>query len=168
MIAKRDHNFFWGSFRFRIFFLLMIMGLLPLLAGSEMIKRSYRSSIIDQKLSELRYTCQTVAGQMSGNSLAEAVDDEMTRELNFLAEYCGGRLLLVDSSYRILFDTYGVTQNKYCISEQIIDTFSSRPYEHYSQKTEYLELAVPLRTRTMLTDGDDSITGVLLLSSSGA
>lgn len=54
MIAKRDHNFFWGSFRFRIFFLLMIMGLLPLLAGSEMIKRSYRSSIIDQKLSELR------------------------------------------------------------------------------------------------------------------
>lgn len=100
---------------------------------------------------------------MSGNSLAEAVDDEMTRELNFLAEYCGGRLLLVDSSYRILFDTYGVTQNKYCISEQIIDTFSSRPYEHYSQKTEYLELAVPLRTRTMLTDGDDSITGVLLL-----
>lgn len=47
---------------------------------------------------------------MSGNSLAEAVDDEMTRELNFLAEYCGGRLLLVDSSYRILFDTYGVTQ----------------------------------------------------------
>ena len=168
MIAKRDHNFFWGSFRFRIFFLLMIMGLLPLLAGSEMIKRSYRSSIIDQKLSELRYTCQTVAGQMSGNSLAEAVDDEMTRELNFLAEYCGGRLLLVDSSYRILFDTYGVTQNKYCISEQIIDTFSSRPYEHYSQKTEYLELAVPLRTRTILTDGDDSITGVLLLSSSGA
>ena len=159
MIAKRDHNFFWGSFRFRIFFLLMIMGLLPLLAGSEMIKRSYRSSIIDQKLSELRYTCQTVAGQMSGNSLAEAVDDEMTRELNFLAEYCGGRLLLVDSSYRILFDTYGVTQNKYCISEQIIDTFSSRPYEHYSQKTEYLELAVPLRTKTMLTDGDDSITG---------
>ena len=109
MIAKRDHNFFWGSFRFRIFFLLMIMGLLPLLAGSEMIKRSYRSS-------ELRYTCQTVAGQMSGNSLAEAVDDEMTRELNFLAEYCGGRLLLVDSSYRILFDTYGVTQNNYCIS----------------------------------------------------
>ena len=105
---------------------------------------------------------------MSGNSLAEAVDDEMTRELNFLAEYCGGRLLLVDSSYRILFDTYSVTQNKYCISEQIIDTFGSRPYEHYSQKTEYLELAVPLRTRTMLTDGDDSITGVLLLSSSGA
>ena len=85
MIAKRDHNFFWGSFRFRIFFLHMIMGLLPLLAGSEMIKRSYRSSIIDQKLSELRYTCQTVAGQMSGNSLAEAVDDEMTRELNFHA-----------------------------------------------------------------------------------
>ena len=103
MIAKRDHNFFWGSFRFRIFFLLMIMGLLPLLAGSEMIKRSYRSSIIDQKLSELRYTCQTVAGQMSGNSLAEVVDDEMTQELNFLAEYCGGRLLLVDSSYHILF-----------------------------------------------------------------
>ena len=67
----------------------------------------------DHNFSELRYTCQTVAGQMSGNSLAEAVDDEMTRELNFLAEYCGGRLLLVDSSYRILFDTYGVTQNKY-------------------------------------------------------
>lgn len=168
MIAKRNRNFFWGSFRFYIFFLLLVMGLLPLLAGSEMIKRSYRSSIIDQKLSELRYTCQTVAGQMSGNSLAEAVDDDMTRELSFLAEYSGGRLLLVDSSYRILFDTYGVSQNKYCISEQIIDTFGGNPYENYSPKTEYLELAVPLRTKTMLADGDDSITGVLLLSASGA
>lgn len=168
MIAKRDRNFFWGSFRFYIFFLLLIMGLLPLLAGSEMIKRSYRSSIIDQKLSELRYTCETVAGQMSGNSLAEAVDDDMTRELTFLAEYSGGRLLLVDSSYRIIFDTYSVSQNKYCISEQIIDIFGKNPYETYSPKTEYLELAVPLRTRTMLADGDDSITGVLLLSASGA
>lgn len=166
MIAKRDRNFFWGSFRFYIFFLLLIMGLLPLLAGSEMIKRSYRSSIIDQKLSELRYTCQTVTGQMSGNSLTEAVDDDITRELNFLAEYSGGRLLLVDSSYRIIFDTFGVSQNKYCISEQIIDTFGGSSYEAYSPKTEYLELAVPLRTKTMLTDGDDSITGVLLLSAS--
>lgn len=168
MIAKRDRNFFWGSFRFYIFFLLLIMGLLPLLAGSEMIKRSYRSSIIDQKLSELRYTCETVTGQMSGNSLTEAVDDDMTRELTFLAEYSGGRLLLVDSSYRIIFDTYGVSKNKYCISEQIIDTFGGSPYETYSPKTEYLELAVPLRTKTMLADGDDSITGVLLLSASGA
>ena len=168
MMAKKDRNFFWGSFRFYIFFLLLVMGLLPLLAGSEMIKRSYRSSIIDQKLSELRYTCQTVAGQMSGNSLSEAVDDDMTRELNFLAEYSGGRLLLVDSSYRIVFDTFGISQNKYCISEQIIDTFGGSSYESYSQKTEYLELAVPLRTKTMLANGDDSITGVLLLSASGA
>lgn len=168
MMAKKDRNFFWGSFRFYIFFLLLVMGLLPLLAGSEMIKRSYRSSIIDQKLSELRYTCQTVAGQMFGNSLSEAVDDDMTRELNFLAEYSGGRLLLVDSSYRIVFDTFGISQNKYCISEQIIDTFGGSSYESYSQKTEYLELAVPLRTKTMLANGDDSITGVLLLSASGA
>lgn len=167
MIAKRNRNFFWGSFRFYIFFLLLIMGLFPLLAGSEMIKRSYRSSIIDQKLSELRYTCQTVTGQMSGNSLTEAVDDDITRELSFLAEYSEGRLLLVDSSYRIVFDTFGVSQNKYCISEQIIDTFGGSSYEMYSPKTEYLELAVPLRTKTMLADGDDSITGVLLLSASG-
>ncbi len=166
MITKRDRNFFWGSFRFYIFFLLLLMGLLPLIAGSEMIKRSYRSSIIDQKLSELRYTCQTVTGQMSGNTLAEAVNDDITQELNFLAEYSGGRLLLVDSSYRILFDTFGVAQNKYCISEQIIDTFRGSSYEAYSSKTEYLELAVPLRTKTMLSDGDDSITGVLLLSAS--
>ncbi len=166
MMAKRNRNFFWESFRFYIFFLLLIMGLLPLLAGSEIIKRSYRSSIIDQKLSELRYTCQTVTGQMSGNSLAEAVDDDITQELNFLAEYSSGRILLVDSSYRIVFDTFGVSQNKYCISEQIIDTFSGSSYEAYSSKTEYLELAVPLRTKTMLSDGDDSITGVLLLSAS--
>ena len=166
--TKQDHKFFWGSFRFYIFILLLAMGLLPLIAGSEMIKRSYRSSIIDQKLSELRYTCQTVTGQMTGNTLSEAVDEDRTRELTFLADYCGGRILLVDSSYRILFDTYSVSQNKYCISEEIIDTFSGNAYETYSPKTEYLELAVPLRTKSMLTDGDDSITGVLLLSASGA
>lgn len=143
------------------------MGLLPLLGGSEAIKRSYRRSIIDQKLSELRYTCQTIAGQMTGNSLTEAINEDVTRELDFFSDYCGGRLLLVDSSYRILFDTYGVSQNKYCTSEQIIETFSGNPYEIYSQDTQYLELAVPLRTKSLLADADDSITGVLLMSASG-
>ena len=103
MIAKRNRNFFWGSFRFYIFFLLLIMGFFPLLAGSEMIKRSYRSSIIDQKLSELRYTCQTVTGQMSGNSLTEAVDDDITRELSFLAEY-SGRLVRLPLYYGLSDD----------------------------------------------------------------
>lgn len=168
MMAKREHRFFLGSFRFYIFCLLLFMGMLPLIGGSEMIKRSYRDSVIEQKLSELRYTCNMVAGQMSGNTLSEAVNEEITRELTFLADYCGGRLLLIDGSYRILFDTYSVSQNKYCISDEVIETFRGNAYEAYSQKTEYLELAIPLRTRSMIAQGDSTVTGVLLLSASGA
>lgn len=165
---RANHRYFWKSFRFHVFFLLLFMGLLPLIAGSEMLKRSYRDAIIEQRLSELQYTCSMISGQMTGSTLSEAVNENLTKELSFFSSYCGGRVLLIDGSYRILYDSYGVAQNKYCVSSEVVEIFRGNTYSSYSAGTEFLELGVPIQTRSMLNDGDNSITGVLLLSVSGS
>lgn len=157
-----------NGFRFRMFFLLLFIGLLPLFAVSETICFSYRDAVIQQKLSELKYTCNIVAGAMEGESVSDALTDDLTKELNWVAEYFGGRLLLVDSSYRIIYDSFGVSIGRYCISEEIIQTFFGESYSAYLSSTEYMEFSIPISTRSGLTVSDDTINGAMIVSASAS
>ena len=171
VLAITTNNNRWylpSSFRVWLFLLFCLMGLVPLFASAEAIRGSYRNSIISQKTDELKYTCSLLTGQLSGNTLSEALTDEAIRELRWVADYSGGRLLLIDSSFRVLFDSFDLTADKYCISEEVILAFDGKNYETYIDSTQFLEIAVPLATRSDLKEPDTSINGVLILSSSGA
>lgn len=147
---------------------MLFMGFLPLAAVSETMRFSYQNAVIQQKLSELKYTCNIVAGSMEGESVSEALTDDLTKELNWVAEYFGGRLLVVDDSCRIVYDSFGVSVGRYCISEEIIRTFYGESYSTYLPSTEYMEFSVPVATRSAMTVHDAAINGALVVSASAS
>ena len=168
IITNNKHRYPWNSFRGWLFLLFCLMGLVPVFVSAEAIRGSYRRSIISQKTDELKYTCNLLTGQLMGNTLQEALTEDALRELSWVADYSGGRLLLIDSSFRVLFDSYEVATGKYCISEEVIGTFEGKTYETYIDSTQFLEVAVPLSTRQYMREADDSVNGALILSASGA
>ena len=168
IITNSKHRYPWNSFRVWLFLLFCLMGLIPLFVSAEVIRGSYRNSIISQKTDELKYTCSLLTGQLSGSTLSEALTDDALRELRWVADYNGGRLLLIDSSFRVLFDSYDISTDKYCISEEVVLVFDGKDYETYIDSTQFLEIAVPLATGSYLKEPDTSVNGVLVLSSSGA
>lgn len=157
-----------NSFRFRVFLLMLLIGLLPLFAISETICFSYKDMVIQQKMSEMKYTCNIAAGMMQGESVSAALTDDMKKELNWIAEYCGGRLLLVDSAYRIVYDSYSVSEGRYCISEEIIRTFLGESYSAYISETQYLEFSLPLATGRQMSGMDDTVNGAMIVSASAS
>ena len=159
---------FWSSFRVRTFVLFFISGLLLLFAVSETLRYTYRDAVIQQKLSELRYTCNIAVGEMQGQSIQEALTDGMVRELGWVADYCGGRLLLTDQSCKIVYDSYGAYTGRYCISEEIIKTLYGIPYSRYRSGSEYMEFTLPVSTRSRMAEPDMTVNGVLIVSASAS
>ena len=157
---------YFNSFRIRSFLVFFIVGFLLLLVATEVMRYTYRDAIISQKLSELRYTCNIAAGELNGQTLSEALTEDMLRELGWVADYCGGRLLLVDNSCRIVYDSYGAVTGRYCISEDIIRTFYGIEYSAYKSKTGSVEFTLPVATRSRLLQADRTVNGVLVVSAS--
>lgn len=157
-----------NSFRFRTFFLLLCIGLIPLFAVSETIRYSWRDAAIEQKISEVKYICNILAGQMEGDSVSQALTEETAKEANWVAEYVGGRLLMVDSSYRIVYDSFGQHTNRYCISEEIVQTMLGSSYSAYIPENEYIEFSIPLATRSRLAGADTAINGAMIVSASAS
>lgn len=156
------------SFRFRMFLQMLLIGILPLFAIGETIRFSYADTVIRQKMSELKYTCNILSGQLQGESVQATLTDDMKKELNWVAEYCGGRLLVVDDSYRIVYDSFGVSEGRYCISEEIIRTFLGEDYSVYLSKTQYMEFSLPLATAKNLTNADRTVNGAMIVSASAS
>ncbi|MBQ8638713.1 MAG: two-component sensor histidine kinase [Lachnospiraceae bacterium] len=147
---------------------MLLIGLLPLFAVSETIRLSYRETVIQQRMSELKYTCNMAAGLMEGDSVGASLTDEVKKELNWIADYVGGRILIVDDSYRFVFDTFDIFGGRYCTSEEIVRTFWGENYSAYISKTQYLEFSLPLSTRRQLSVMDDTINGVMIVSASAS
>ncbi len=168
-ITTKSERFKWtNGFRFQTFCLLLFIGLIPLFVVSETIRFSWRETVIQQKISELKYICNILAGQMEGESVAAALTSEIAAEANWVAEYVGGRLMMTDSSYRIVYDSFGQHLNRYCISEEIVQTVLGGSYSAYIPQNEYIEFCIPLATKSRLAGMDKTINGVMIVSASAS
>ncbi len=157
-----------NGFRFRTFFLMLFIGLIPLFAVSETVLFSWKETVIQQKISELKYICNILAGQMEGESVGAALTGSIAEEANWVTEYIGGRLLIVDDSYRIVYDSFGQHMNRYCISEEIVQTMLGSSYSAYIPVNEFIEFSIPLATRSRLAGMDTTINGVMIVSASAS
>ena len=151
------------SFRVRAFLSVFLTGCAALAAVTAVLVFSVRSTMIQQKLSELRYTCSMTAGRLEGDTLSEAIESSDRQELDWVAEYTGGRMLLVDYQYRILYDSYDLLEGKYAVSSEIIRQFGGEDYSSYESAAQVLECTLPVRTRVGMSTGDSTITGVMVV-----
>lgn len=151
------------SFRVRTFLCVFLIGCAAMAAVTAVLSFSGRNTIIREKLSEMRYTCSIIASQLEGSTLSEAVETSGTQELDWVAEYTGGRLILVDDQYRIIYDSYGALEGKYATSSEIIRQFSGEDFSDYQASAQVLEFTLPLRTRLSMDAGDSTITGVMVI-----
>ncbi len=159
---------FRTSFRLRTFLLIFLLGLMLLFAVSETLRFTYRDAVIQQKLSELRYTCNIAVGELQGQTIQEALTDNMVKELGWVADYCGGRLLITDQSCRVVYDSFGAVTGRYCVSEEIIRTLYGIDYSKYRSGAGYMEFTLPVATRSRLAEPDMTVNGVLVVSASAS
>ena len=87
--------------------------------------------------------------------------DVIDAELEMISNLYEGRVMIIDSSLKVLKDTYGISEGKTIISEEVIKCFQGQVTNNYDREHGYIEMT------TSITDaGSDKgeIIAVMLTS----
>ena len=128
-----------GSLRLRLFLMLLFMGAVPMLGVGGILVYSSGQNQVEARLSELQYQSVALVSELEERDyLSNMAQPVLTAEIEQLARFYRGRIILVDSNYRICKDTYLLGEGKYNISEEVIQCFAGSGSSRYDEEREYL------------------------------
>lgn len=137
---------FLKSMRLQTFFVMFLVGMLPVLLFSRILINTYYDKAIDERVNELQEKRNIISNLLiSSNYFAGAVDvSEADREIEQVAEAYRGRIVIVDNSLHIIKDTYGLEEGKIIISEQVIECAKGKSSSYVDDRGQYVEFVTPI------------------------
>lgn len=161
------------SLKLRIFILTTAAGIIPCFILSMIILRSYESRAISVRTSSVMSQCTVLANYLIKNGYLEDTSiDTVNAELEQLSNLYDGRVLIMNSSYKIIKDTYGISEGKYMISEEVVRSFLRESISSYDDENNYIEVTTPIIAERNSINADDAsshknneeVVGVILTS----
>lgn len=158
------------SLRIRIFILLVIMGMVPSFIVRMALLNNYEERAVNVKISEVSNQFKIIANHLIHyNYLKDASSEVINAELNQISNLYDGRVLVINGDFKVIKDTYGISEGKTIISEEVMKCFKGENTTYYDQKDGFIEMTIPI-TDTVLNQNDEKentkapIKGVLLSS----
>ena len=150
------------SVRFRILIFLVIFGIVPCLFLRVGVMNAYENRAVERRTSEITSQAKLISAQVAANDYLNYTNNSsITAQLDQLSTLYDGRVLLIDSAFDIVKDSYSIDDGKTILSENVIRAYQGETVTTYNPSDRYIELTIPL------VDADNSKTmGVMLVSAS--
>ena len=162
------------SLRMRIFIIILLVGIIPTALLRVTILRSYTVRSVNARINDIQSQCKIVANHLINyNYLTDNSSEIINAELVMLSDIYDGRVIIIDQSCNIIKDTYGISEGKTMISEEVMRTLKGESTSHYDEENYYIEVTTPiidtvLRQNSDLYDEEEAETaavkGVMLTS----
>ena len=126
---KKNNAFqkFLKSMRFRLILLCLIVGILPCLVLRAGFLKAYEDQAASTRSIAIISQAKILADQIAANDYINKQNTEsITVQLNQLSNIYDGRVMLIDSAFRIVADTYGLDETKTIISEEVVQSLSGK------------------------------------------
>lgn len=165
---------FAKSLRFRIFVIVIVVSYVPTLIMRYGILQNYEERAVSLRISEVENQAMILANHLGVNNyLQDTSSETINAELLQLSNLYDGRVLVIDQNFNIVKDTYGISEGKTIISEEVIRCFKGSNTSHYDGNNRFIEMTTPI-TVTVTDEGKDKdapgnpektrIVGVMLIS----
>lgn len=161
------------SLKSRIFLFLLIVGLVPCISMRYAILQNYEQRAVNVKISDVSTQLRILANHLiTYHYLQDTSSEVINAELDQLSSLYGGRVLVINNDLRIVKDTYGISENKTIISEEVVRCIKGENTSRYDRNNGYVELTIPITETIALGGGTDNIErkeivrGVMLVSAS--
>ena len=153
----------FNSLKSRITAVMLLIGILPVILLHFIVINSYEYNLIEQRTIEIHQRCNRICTRLGANEeISGSLTADLVDTLNWYSSAYGGRILVVDSVYRVVYDSYNADLGNRCISDAVFDAFSGEEYSEYQKSTEFITEVLPVYD----TEEDTSrIIGVLIFSS---
>lgn len=152
---------FLKSLRFRIFITDIFLCGIVALVISFTASYAMREHSIEDKMKDGQQYLKELVFKLDRNSFIENRDasPEILSEILSAADILDGRIVLVDSKYHCVLDTYNMLTDKYFVSEEVISATKGDSSQFRDKTRKMLELTVPISSGSML---DKSTSGCIL------
>ena len=164
---------FLRSLQGRIFLILLVVGLIPCLIMRYAILQNYERRAVNIRTSDISTQVRILANHLiTYHYLGDTSSEVINAELDQLSNLYDGRVLIINADLRIVKDTYGISEGKTIISEEVIRCLGGESANKYDRENGYMEMTIPI-TETVELEGPvgagekvDLVRGVMLVSAS--
>lgn len=158
----------YRSFRIRIFVLMLVIGIIPTVIMQKGILQNYEDRAVSVRTSEVSNQLMVIANHLLFyNYLQDTSSEIINVELDQISSLYDGRVLIINSNFNVVKDTYGLSEGKTIISEEVIKCFKGGTVANYDKVNGFIEITTPITETVMAPDDEGEITvvkGVMLTS----
>ena len=124
------------------------------------ILKNYVTQTVSQKRSMIQSQCQQLVDQISQSGYVHGNEStQVDKQMRQLANLYNGRLIVVNSNFRIIRDTFEIDEDKVIISEEVLESFLGTDSSNYNADSQFLELTIQIRDQET-----KEIEGILIVS----
>ena len=137
---------FVRSLRFRIMAILILVGILSAVTAVTVVVQSYSTRAVNLRISHVQNQCEILTDALEAEDYVHQTDnDVINSELRMLSNLYNGRILVVDSAFKVISDTYDLDVGRTSVSEEVLTCMAGGGAQTlYDADEIYIELIMPL------------------------
>ncbi len=148
------------SMRFYIFLLLFVMGIVPSAVMRAGILHSYEERAVSLRISDTQTQFKIIANHLLNNNyLRDPSNEAINAELEQMSNLYDGRVLIINDNFHVVKDTYGISEGKTIISEEVIRCFKGQDTTRHDKKNGYIEMTIPIVEAPVGTPAQNGAAG---------
>lgn len=161
LIEKIGLKRYLKSLQFRIFIILCVVGIAPILLMKMSILKNYQDQSLIQRGKMLQNQCENFADRMGDSLQGDDLQlDAFETEMEQLATLYNGRMVVVDDEFKVIKDTFNLDEGKTLVSREVIQCFKNETSLTHDGEYKFIELALPIRESV-----NKQVIGALVISS---
>ncbi|MBO5165538.1 MAG: two-component sensor histidine kinase [Lachnospiraceae bacterium] len=158
------------SLRVRLFFIILLMGMVPGVCMRFAIMSNYEDKAVALRTTTVQTQLKIIANHLiTYNYLQDNSSEVVGAELDMFSNLYDGRVLIIGSNFKVVKDTYGISEGKIIISEEVMRSFGGESLSNYDDRHGYIEMTTPItETIKVMTENGEKeesvVRGVMLTS----
>lgn len=148
------------SLKARIFIIVFLVGIIPSIIMRYGILNSYEDRAVSLRTSDVQRQLNIIANHLiTYNYLTDTSSEVISAELEQLSNLYDGRVIIINSNLKIIKDTYGISEGKTIISEEVIRCMKGGAGgSNFNDEYGYIELTTPILEKPSTAQAVDTET----------
>ena len=122
---------------------LILIGLIPSYLMAWGIVSTYEERAVSLRSANVKNQCDILSNQMVQEDYMNNPNSEnINSQLALLSNVYNGRIMIIDSDFKIIKDTYDLDVGRISVSEEVVDCFKGNGTTQYDDKNNYIELTI--------------------------
>lgn len=163
---------FLRSLKLRLFVIIFLVGIIPCMVIYMGFLSNYEERAVKLRTSDVQNQLKIIANHLlTYNYLQDTSSEVINAELELLSNLYNGRVMIINGNLKIAKDTYGISEGKTIISEEVIRCFKGSNTANYDRVNGFIEITVPIIETVSqqnkvqdLPEGTEIVRGVMLAS----